>query len=100
VDVPEISGLPEITRGWPAPRRALIAYLKRCKRFFSFDRYTALNGEAQLCGCEVFVWNEEERVFDSFFDPQAEELVPNLDRQLSRVQEFLAEVACHFGVPL
>lgn len=95
-NIPDIAGLPEITRGWPSPRKELIRYLKRCKRFFSFDQWTALNSEAQICGCEVFVWDGSS--FKPFFDPDAYELIPNEERQLLRVQVFLRMIAEHFGV--
>lgn len=90
VEAPEIEGLPEITRTFPASHKDLVLFLKRCKRIYSFDNCTAVNQEAQLCGCEVFVWNGEK--FEPFYDPAARRQLANESKDLYTVKKFLKSI--------
>ena len=84
---PEALDAVEITRSWPATRKALVHTLMSAQRLYSFDQYTILNSEAQLCGCAVYVWTGER--FMPFDDPTRHQLLDTSDH-LSCVKNFLA----------
>lgn len=46
-----------ITRLFPATHEETAALLRKTKVFFCADNYSAINTEALLCGCEVFLLN-------------------------------------------
>lgn len=93
--VPEAYTLNTITRAWPSSRAELVNLLKRSHTFYSCDPFTALNYEAAWCGCEVFLWNGATFVpwhADNKFRPM------NLEQDTLGVQNFLTQIAAHFGL--
>jgi hypothetical protein len=88
-----------ISRQWPSNRRDLTYLLRSCLRFYSCDPFTAMNQEAQLCGCQVFVWSAEHNAFMPWRDPCAERLMRE-DHEVGvrRVDTFLKKCAKHFGL--
>ena len=45
----------EVTRHWPPTRAEVAELLQKTKNLYSFDHHTALNDEAKLCGCNVWL---------------------------------------------
>jgi O-antigen biosynthesis protein len=45
----------EITRNWPPSRREVAALLRRCRTLYTYDNFTMMVPEAQLCGCETLL---------------------------------------------
>ena len=91
----ELSAI-EITRSWPLNRKDLITLLKNTNRFYSFDRFTALNDEALLCGCEVLVWDGQE--FLVYVNPIAKNSVMNIDSDTKLVDDFLRKLYSIFNL--
>jgi hypothetical protein len=88
-----------ITRQWPEKRSQLVRLLKSTKRFYSADPDTALLWEAQLCGCQVFLWNEQRRAFLKWFSPEADRFKPySHDEGKAKVDIFLKSCFKHFGL--
>lgn len=44
---------------FPNTRKGTADFIKKVKRFYSFDRCTALLDEALMCGCEVFIIDDK-----------------------------------------
>jgi hypothetical protein len=95
INPPGDAMLREITRGWPTPRRELVRLFRQCRALYSCDAHTAINQEAQLCGCDVFVWDGG---WEPWHDPFAEMFLPTEEKQLEQVEEFLTKCGSHFGV--
>lgn len=87
----------QITRGWPADRRALVRLLKSVKSFYSTDRHTGLLEEAHACGAEVWVWEGWEGW--QRWKPSELSVLRNDDAALVRLEGFLAYAKRHFGLP-
>jgi hypothetical protein len=58
-----------LASAWPAQRHETAALLRGCRRFFSFDPYTAMVDEALMCGAEVHFIREDGSVEKYFADP-------------------------------
>lgn len=43
----------EITRAWPSSRREVANLLRRTRTLYSYDHFTMIVAEAQLCGCKT-----------------------------------------------
>jgi hypothetical protein len=48
-------GCVEITRAWPPTRREVAELLRRSRTIYSYDHFTMLVAEAQLCGCRTML---------------------------------------------
>jgi hypothetical protein len=92
----ESLGAIEITRNNPATRIELINLLQNTKIFFSFDKHTALNDEALLCGCKVFLWDVDD--FKEYINPIASSIVMDIDRDTISVNNFLNQLADIFEI--
>jgi O-antigen biosynthesis protein len=53
--IPGEESMKEITHEWPASRPATAEILRRCKRFYSYDPFSAITTEAEICGAEVYM---------------------------------------------
>ena len=53
--IPETDGLIEVTYDWPKTRKGLATFLNTIDTFYSYDAFSALNAEAELCGCKVVI---------------------------------------------
>ena len=96
VNVQETVGLPRITRTWPMPRRELILLMKRSKILYSFDPYSAINAEGEMCGCQVMVWDGKS--FQPFNTPNLQSELMNPERDEKVVAAFIEQVAIHFNL--
>lgn len=86
--------LPVITRQWPKPRFELIRFLKSIKNFYSFDKNTMMNDEALMCGCKVFIWDNEK--FIEYHNNNPEKNIMNISRDLVSVSQFLTGAVTFF----
>lgn len=57
----EIANQVEITDTWPDSQEKLAELYKRAKYLVSYDRYTLITLEAQVCGCPTVTLQPEER---------------------------------------
>lgn len=96
IEPPEIKGLPIITRTWPSPRFKLIQFLKSTMTIYSFDKFTALNAEALLCGCNVMVWDGEK--FEPYYQKDADEGIMEISTDLISANKFLDSIKTHFSI--
>jgi hypothetical protein len=92
----EIEGLPIITRTWPYPRENLIWFLKSTISIYSFDPNTAINEEAIMCGCNVFLWDGEK--FNPYSNENPNRAIMNIPRDLINVCDFLETVKRYFDI--
>lgn len=59
--LPQLTDLTwNITPTFPDKREDLASLLKSCKYLFNYDNFSMLNEEALLCGCEVYIPNQED----------------------------------------
>jgi hypothetical protein len=79
-EIPETSGMAEITYSWPETREELARFLNTKETFYSYDDFTALAYEAKLCGCKVIIIPGEQEAIGPTYD----ELIKNFDIQLDR----------------
>ena len=93
---PEITGIPIITRSWPSPRYRLIQFLKSTMTIYSFDKFTALNAEALLCGCNVMLWDGEK--FEPYYQKDPDEGIMEISTDLLRVNKFIDSIKTHFDI--
>lgn len=66
--IKETEGLVEITREFPEAREDLAELLNTTNTFYTYDNFTALTLEAELCGCVVKIVDEYGRVQDRYED--------------------------------
>ena len=86
VTLPDEEKLAAITMAWPKEKAELALLLRRSKKFYSFDSFSAINAEAQYCGCEAFVWDS---FYQKFIPYQKDDsvLFMNLRRDLENVYD-------------
>lgn len=96
INTPETKDLPIITRVWPYPRYEMIKFLKSTITIYSFDRFSVLNSEAKLCGCEVMLWNGEK--FETYCSNDYDGCIMDISQNLIDVSKFLETVKKHFGI--
>jgi len=87
IATPEQLGAIEISRTWPQSRKELLKILKQTNTFYSFDKNTALNDEALICGCDVMLWKDGR--FERYINPIADSIVMNSERDVISVNYFL-----------
>ena len=81
-------GLIEITDKYPATRRELVALLRRCETFVSYDKHSALIQEAFLCGVPEVIYYD--KGWQEFMDwENCLRFLTDEPRDLKRVDEFL-----------
>lgn len=73
--IPETDGLTEITRAWPEKRTDLARLLNECEVFYTYDQYTAMADEAELCGCRVVVIGGRDKGDPIDTDKQLDEFI-------------------------
>jgi hypothetical protein len=86
----------EITREWPSKRNELLNVLQNTHIFYSYDEHTALNNEALLCGCTVFIWRENG--FKQFLNPNVDENTMRIKNDLDCTKLFLEKLANIFDI--
>ena len=97
-DLPELQGLKEITRGWPTPRIELIRFLKKCQAFYSFDKFTALNHEAYMCGCLAYLFDYSKNEWALYQPSNINVEIMNFEHDLQLTRDFLLNVDQYFSV--
>jgi hypothetical protein len=83
----------EVTRTWPPTKVQYHNILSRTSEFYSYDDFSAVNIEAHLAGCDVFVWDGSS--FITYKPPEyANDLIINYDKELEATHRF---VSCILG---
>lgn len=96
VELP-IKNIPTITIHQPSEKQDVIAIMQSSKIMYSYDNYTIATTEALLCGCEVFVLNDQlqwESFTRSKVDIETEFM--NLTQDLVTTNMFISKVINYF----
>jgi hypothetical protein len=83
----------EVTRTWPPTKEKYRNILARTSEFYSYDDFSAVNIEAHLAGCDVFVWDGSG--FITYKPPEyANDLIISYDKEIEATRRF---VSCILG---
>lgn len=83
-----------LTRTWPPTRVELFSLLDRCENFYSYDLCSAMNFEAHLAGCSV--WLRKNAEWCEYVPDRIERYLANPTRDRENVRRAVAIIEAAF----